>query len=214
MIAQARITSDTTATVHLAEETIEVSGADLPAIRDRVKQSFIAAAKSAGHDVDVVIVEPHVQHHLRVEPSGRITGREEDDRPLYGPSIDEPLIAPPSDDTVDLSGIDRRALRSPATGEHAAIGSPATGELPTVRPHGARRRRVAEAPAGAPTPSASPATSSASTGSIAPTTRTAAGSGASAASASSASSAASAPSAPSAPSAVGRAQAPIRRAAR
>ena len=212
MIAQARITSDTTATVHLAEETIEVSGADLPAIRDRVKQSFIAAAKSAGHDVDVVIVEPHVQHHLRVEPSGRITGREEDDRPLYGPSIDEPLIAPPSDDTVDLSGIDRRALRGPATGEHAAIGSaatgehaaigsPATGELPTVRPHGARRRRVAEAPAGAPTPSTSPATSSASTGSIAPTTRTAAGSGASAASASSATSAASAPSAPSASSA-------------
>src|SRR5699024_7010965 len=39
MIAQARITSDTTATVHLAEETVEVSGADLPEIRDRVKQT-------------------------------------------------------------------------------------------------------------------------------------------------------------------------------
>ena len=35
MIAQARITSDTTATVHLAQETVEVSGADLPQIRDR-----------------------------------------------------------------------------------------------------------------------------------------------------------------------------------
>ncbi|WP_262425355.1 hypothetical protein [Brachybacterium sp. Z12] len=111
MIAQARITSDTTATVHLAEETVEVSGADLPEIRDRVKQSFITAAKAAGHDIDVVIVEPHVHHHLRVEPTGRITGREADDRPLHGPAIDDPLIAPPTDDTADLSSIDQDAAR-------------------------------------------------------------------------------------------------------
>ena len=56
----------------------------------------------------------------------------------------DPLIAPPTDDTVDLSSIDQAALRGRTTGEHAAIGSPATGELPTVRPHGARRRRVVD----------------------------------------------------------------------
>ena len=96
MIAQARITSDTTATVHLAEETVEVSGADLPEIRDRVKQTFIAAAKAADDDLDVVIVEPDVRHHLRVEPSGRIAGREADGRPVHGPDVDDPLIARPA----------------------------------------------------------------------------------------------------------------------
>ncbi|MFC7464910.1 MinD/ParA family protein [Brachybacterium sp. GCM10030252] len=151
MIAQARITSDTTATVHLADETVEVTGANLPEIRNRVKQVFITAARSGGEAVDVVIVEPDVRHHLRVEPTGRIAGRTADDRPLYGPAIDDPLIAPPSgghaaeslptDDTADLSSITPDSLgpagptrpagpaeTSSATGEHAAIGSPATGE--------------------------------------------------------------------------------------
>ena len=80
MIAQARITSETTATVHLADESVEVSGADLPEIRDRVKQVFITSAKSADQELDVVIVEPDVRHHLRVEPSGRITPREHQHR--------------------------------------------------------------------------------------------------------------------------------------
>jgi MinD-like ATPase involved in chromosome partitioning or flagellar assembly len=211
MIAQARITSDTTATVHLAEETVEVSGADLPEVRDRVKQVFITSAKTVDHDLDVVIVEPDVRHHLRVEPTGRITGREADDRPPHGPGIDDPLIAPPTDDTADLGGIDQDALRgritgehaaigSPVTGEHAAIGSPATGELPSVRPHGARRRRIAAMP---PTAASGMATTGASAGSA-----SSAVSGPSTASASSAVSAGSAPSAASAPSA-GSAPVPV-----
>ncbi|MDN6330383.1 MAG: chromosome partitioning protein, partial [Brachybacterium sp.] len=220
MIAQARITSDTTATVHLAEETVEVSGANLPEIRDRVKQAFIAAAKTADEDLDVVIVEPDVRHHLRVEPSGRITGRESDQRPVHGPGIDDPLLAPPTDDTADLSGIDQQSLRprtgehaaiaSDSTGEHAAIGSPATGELPTVRPHGARRRRAAAMPPSArPSSAGSPTSRSLSAGSA--TSATSAESSATAASAPSASSApsaASAPSATSAPSALPASSAP------
>ena len=170
MIAQARITSDTTATVHLADETVEVTGADLPEIRNRVKQVFITTARTGEKAVDVVIVEPDVRHHLRVEPTGRIAGRAADDQPLYGPPIDSPLIAPPvveeelpTDDTVDLSSIDPAMLTtvgakpasvpssdtasSPVTGEHAAVGADETGELPAVRSR-ARRRRAAAMPAG------------------------------------------------------------------
>src|SRR5699024_4555205 len=135
MIAQARITSDTTATVHLAEETVEVSGADLPEVRDRVKQTFIAAAKAADARLGVAILQPDVRHHLRVEPSGRIAGREADDRPVHGPAVDDPLIAPPREDTAETDGSDRSPLRprtgehaALTTGEHGAIGSPATGE--------------------------------------------------------------------------------------
>ncbi|ASK67147.1 chromosome partitioning protein [Brachybacterium avium] len=236
MIAQARITSDTTATVHLAEETVEVSGADLPEIRDRVKQAFIAAAKAADQDLDVVIVEPDVRHHLRVEPSGRIAGREADQRPVHGPQIDDPLIAPPTDDTADLSGIDRTSLRprtgehaaitsgehvaigSPATGEHPVIGSPATGQLPTVRPHGGRRRRAAAMP-----PSTGPASAESPAGSLSSTPSThsaqsaqsaaSAHSAQSAASAASAGSPAIASSAPSAPSASPAPFAPVAPAA-
>lgn len=128
MIAQARITSETTATVHLADESVEVSGADLPEIRDRVKQVFITSAKSADEELDVVIVEPDVRHHLRVEPSGRISPREADDRPLFGPGADEPLVAPPL----------------MVTGEHPAVDAEGTS---AARPHRARRRRAASKPA-------------------------------------------------------------------
>lgn len=127
MIAQARITSETTATVHLADESVEVSGADLPEIRDRVKQVFITSAKSADEELDVVIVEPDVRHHLRVEPSGRISPREADDRPLFGPGADEPLVAPPL----------------MVTGEHPAVDAEGTS---AARPHRARRRRAAAKP--------------------------------------------------------------------
>ena len=122
MIAQARITSETTATVHLADEAVEVTGADLPEIRDRVKQVFITSAKSADQELDVVIVEPDVRHHLRVEPSGRITPREPDSRPLHGPDADEPLVAPE-----------------------------ASAETSAARPHRARRRRAAAVPSGSET---------------------------------------------------------------
>lgn len=128
MIAQARITSETTATVHLADEAVEVTGADLPEIRDRVKQVFITSAKSADQELDVVIVEPDVRHHLRVEPTGRITPREPDSRPLHGPDADEPLIAP----------------SHAATGEHPAVDAAAEGS--SSRRHRARRRRAAVAP--------------------------------------------------------------------
>ena len=129
MIAQARITSETTATVHLADESVEVAGADLPEIRDRVKQVFITSAKSGDQELDVVIVEPDVRHHLRVEPSGRITPRERDSRPLHGPDPDEPLIAP----------------SHAAVEEHPAVDATG-GAGSSARPLRARRRRAAAAP--------------------------------------------------------------------
>lgn len=233
MIAQARITSDTTATVHLADETVEVTGADLPEIRNRVKQVFITTARTGEKAVDVVIVEPDVRHHLRVEPTGRIAGRAADDQPLYGPPIDSPLIAPPvveeelpTDDTVDLSSIDPAMLTavgsnpasapstdtssSPVTGEHAAIGADETGELPAVRSR-ARRRRAAAMPAAegqsSSTGSAPSPHSAASSSSPSPAASVA--SAESALSASSAPSASSGPSAPSASSASSAPAAPV-----
>ena len=227
MIAQARITSDTTATVHLADETIELSGADLPEIRDRVKQSFISAAKSAGHDVDVVIVEPDVRHHLRVEPSGRISPREADDRPLFGPGADEPLIAPPLMVTGEQPAVDaegapaarphrarrRRAAAKPpstvpgsaggsaeSTGEHAAV---TTGEHARISPFAPE---AGDVPVAGVAPSA--AASSASAPSAVASASSSAASAASASSAASAPSARSARSAPSAPSAVSAPSAP------
>ena len=218
MIAQARITSETTATVHLADESVEVSGADLPEIRDRVKQVFITSAKSADEELDVVIVEPDVRHHLRVEPSGRISPREADDRPLFGPGADEPLIAPPLMVTGEHPAVDaegatparshrarrRRAAAKPpstvpgsasgaaeSTGEHAAV---TTGEHARISPF---------APEAGVAPSA-PASSASAPSAVAP----ASSSAASAASASSAASAPSARSARSAPSSVSAPSAP------
>lgn len=224
MIAQARITSETTATVHLADESVEVSGADLPEIRDRVKQVFITSAKSADEELDVVIVEPDVRHHLRVEPSGRISPREADDRPLFGPGADEPLVAPPlmvtgEHPAVDAEGASaarphrarrRRAAAKPpstvpgsasggadSTGEHAAV---STGEHARVSPFAPEAGDVTVAGVA---PSAAASTASAPSA-VAP----ASSSAASAASASSAASAASARSARSAPSAVSAPSAP------
>ncbi|MCL6423192.1 chromosome partitioning protein [Brachybacterium sp. JHP9] len=88
MIAQARITSETTATVHLAARDVEIQGDSITDVRTQVKQAFIAAAREAGEPIDVVIVESDVRHHLLVEPTGRITARTADDRPLYGPRED------------------------------------------------------------------------------------------------------------------------------
>lgn len=204
MIAQARITSDTTATVHLSDETVEVTGVDLSEIRNRVKQVFITAARTGEESVDVVIVEPDVRHHLRVEPTGRIVGRASDDRPLFGPAIDAPLIAPsldelPTDDTVDLSSLDAALLGQSAP-------SPATGELPAMHSHRARRRRAALPSSSTSGSSVSSAPSAASAGSsLSPASATSA---ASAPSALTAPSAASAPSAGSAPSAPSAAEAP------
>jgi hypothetical protein len=47
--------------------------------------------------LDVVISEPRISHHLRVEPSGRITARPADDRPVFGPPLAD---APPSTEPV------------------------------------------------------------------------------------------------------------------
>ncbi|MFE7606185.1 MinD/ParA family protein [Brachybacterium paraconglomeratum] len=233
MIAQARITSETTATVHLADESVEVSGADLPEIRDRVKQVFITSAKSADEELDVVIVEPDVRHHLRVEPSGRISPREADDRPLFGPGADEPLVAPPlmvtgEHPAVDAEGTSaarphrarrRRAAAKPpstvpgsasggadSTGEHAAV---TTGEHVRVSPFAPEAVDVTVAGVA---PSAAASTASAQSA-VAPASSSAASaasasSAASAPSARSARSAASAVSAPSAPSAVSAPSAP------
>lgn len=227
MIAQARITSETTATVHLADESVEVSGADLPEIRDRVKQVFITSAKSADEELDVVIVEPDVRHHLRVEPSGRISPREADDRPLFGPGADEPLIAPPLIVTGEQPAVDaegapaarphrarrRRAAAKPpstvpgsaggsaeSTGEHAAV---TTGEHARISPFAPE---AGDVPVAGAAPSA--AASSASAPSAVASASSSAASAASASSAASAPSARSARSAPSAPSAVSAPSAP------
>ena len=227
MIAQARITSETTATVHLADESVEVSGADLPEIRDRVKQVFITSAKSADEELDVVIVEPDVRHHLRVEPSGRISPREADDRPLFGPGADEPLIAPPLMVTGEQPAVDaegapaarphrarrRRAAAKPpstvpgsaggsaeSTGEHAAV---TTGEHARISPFAPE---AGDVPVAGVAPSAAASTASAPSA-VAPASSSAA-SAASASSAASAPSARSARSAPSAPSAVSAPSAP------
>ena len=227
MIAQARITSETTATVHLADESVEVSGADLPEIRDRVKQVFITSAKSADEELDVVIVEPDVRHHLRVEPSGRISPREADDRPLFGPGADEPLIAPPLMVTGEQPAVDaegapaarphrarrRRAAAKPpstvpgsaggsaeSTGEHAAV---TTGEHARISPFAPE---AGDVPVAGVAPSA--AASSASAPSAVASASSSAASAASASSAASAPSARSARSAPSAPSAVSAPSAP------
>ena len=227
MIAQARITSETTATVHLADESVEVSGADRPEIRDRVKQVFITSAKSADEELDVVIVEPDVRHHLRVEPSGRISPREADDRPLFGPGADEPLIAPPLMVTGEQPAVDaegapaarphrarrRRAAAKPpstvpgsaggsaeSTGEHAAV---TTGEHARISPFAPE---AGDVPVAGVAPSA--AASSASAPSAVASASSSAASAASASSAASAPSARSARSAPSAPSAVSAPSAP------
>ena len=227
MIAQARITSETTATVHLADESVEVSGADLPEIRDRVKQVFITSAKSADEELDVVIVEPDVRHHLRVEPSGRISPREADDRPLFGPGADEPLIAPPLMVTGEQPAVDaegatparshrarrRRAAAKPpstvpgsasgaaeSTGEYAAV---TTGEHARISPFAPE---AGDVPVGGVAPSA--AASTASAPSAVASASSSAASAASASSAASAPSARSARSAPSAPSAVSAPSAP------
>ncbi|MEE1619533.1 MinD/ParA family ATP-binding protein [Brachybacterium sp. J153] len=157
MIAQARITSDTTATVHLAEDTVEVTGADLAEVRDRVKQAFIRAARDDGEALDVVIVEPDVRHHLRVEPTGRIAPRTADERPVHGPALDTPLLAPlPQDDTADLSGLDG-AVRTHRAGRRRASAAsapePPTNDLPVV----AASPAPAPAPSPAPVPSPAPA---------------------------------------------------------
>ena len=125
MIAQARITSDTSATVHLPEGSLDLDGADLAEIRARVKQVFIAAAREAEEPVDVVIVEPDVHHHLRVEPSGRISGREADDRPFYGPPAEAPAEQPAAE----------------TTGQHAAITSALSADEPALEDEDARPRR-------------------------------------------------------------------------
>ena len=185
MIAQARITSDTSATVHFAEDVLELHGADLPEVRTQVKQAFITASREADSAIDVVIVEPDVQHHLRVEPTGRISGRAPDDRPLYGPAAGAPLVAPPvgahagapadpadENDTIDLSSLSGGGLHSAGTysaasaptGEHAVIG--AEGSSDSARSQRARRRRAAAQPSLAPTGPADDASDADGTGGL------------------------------------------------
>ncbi|MBB5832670.1 MinD/ParA family ATP-binding protein [Brachybacterium aquaticum] len=175
MIAQARITSDTTATVHLADRSVEVVGADLPEIRDRIKDVFISSAKEQDRDIDVVIVEPDVRHHLQVEPTGRISARDADDRPMYGPDDDEPLLPAVTDpDSAASEACAVSAASAVSATSAASASAESTGELAAVRPHGGRRRRAAapvadsaassgsavSAPSAAPAPSADAAPSS------------------------------------------------------
>ncbi|PWH06167.1 chromosome partitioning protein [Brachybacterium endophyticum] len=88
MIAQARITSDRAATVHLADDTVDIRAEQISEVRADVKRLFIDMARRAGTAQDVVIIEADARHHLRVEPSGRITSRPADDRPVFGPDSD------------------------------------------------------------------------------------------------------------------------------
>lgn len=135
MIAQARITSDTRADVYLETEIVELEGKDLPEVRSLVKRVFIEAAREAGGPVDVVIVEPDVRHHLTVEPSGRITGRPADDRPLFGPEEGAPLVP------VDPSEHPHAATTSWAPDAAGAAGSALAPAGPARG--GSRRKRAA-----------------------------------------------------------------------
>ncbi len=125
MIAQARITSDTSATVHLSDDTVELTGANLAEVRAQVKQVFIREARRQGARIDIVIVEPDIRHHLAVEPTGRIASRPADDRPVYGPEADFPLgqeetggSVGPLTTTGHSHVSHRRSATSPVTGEH------------------------------------------------------------------------------------------------
>ena len=126
MIAQARITSATGATVHLADQTVDVRGADMDELRTRVKDAFISAARRAGGPIDVVIAEPGARHHLTVEPTGRITGREADDRPVYGPELELLAADGAAPRTPHHAGGRRRASHSAASAASAASAHSAT----------------------------------------------------------------------------------------
>lgn len=90
MIVQARIMSDTEATLHLPDGEQQLTAATLPELRAHVKQAFIDEARRRHESVDVQIVEPDRVHHLAVEPSGRIANRVPDDRPVFGPPTPAP----------------------------------------------------------------------------------------------------------------------------
>ena len=98
MIAQARITSDTRASVHLDNEVVEVEGADLSELRANVKQVFITAAQIEDSALDVAILEPGARHFLRVGPNGQISPRE------AGPE-DEDLPALPTGERPSSFGL-------------------------------------------------------------------------------------------------------------
>jgi hypothetical protein len=154
MIAQARIDSDRSATVHLADEEIGIHGENISEVRANVKSVFIDAARRAGRDLDVVIVETDATHHLRVEPTGRISAREADDRPLYGPSADvtgsgsgsadagagSPAAAPSfTASSFDVASFGRLGAFDPdgdveATAVHPAVPEGATADSPSWIP--------------------------------------------------------------------------------
>lgn len=165
MIAQARITSATHATVHLENGELQLEAPTLSELRTRIKKAFIEAARSRREAMDVLIVEPDRRHHLRVEPSGRISGRAADDRPVLGPdpdatqgtdaaaSIDAtgPTGSTPTEGSARPEGIDTADAGAPQP-ESAAPGFEDTAVL---RPVGSRRRHAAPhspSAASAPTP--------------------------------------------------------------
>ncbi|MBK0332442.1 chromosome partitioning protein [Brachybacterium sp. MASK1Z-5] len=214
MIAQARIDSDRSATVHLADEEIGIHGEHISEVRANVKSVFIDAARRAGRDLDVVIVEPDATHHLRVEPSGRISTRGADDRPLFGPSAGgaghgaESTTAPSfaahsfSASSFDVASFGQHAFDPEgdveATAVHPAVPEGSTADSPSWIPPSLLGEETHEAHeaqdeqgsqdelVAASVPSAAPTTTSAS---VAPAARTS----------TSASSAEQAPSAPVAP---------------
>ncbi|MDO5663594.1 MAG: hypothetical protein Q4G40_12925, partial [Brachybacterium sp.] len=120
MIAQARITSDTSATVYLHDESVELDGETVAEVRARVKQVFIDAARKAEATLPVLIVEPDAVHHLQVETTGRIASRTPDGSPVFGPTPDGvDLRSPaPADDPVTATGAPDDAASSPEAHPH------------------------------------------------------------------------------------------------
>lgn len=201
MIAQARITSDTRASVHLDNEVVEVEGADLSELRANVKQVFITASQIEDSALDVAILEPGARHFLRVEPNGQISPREaapeDEDLPAL-PTGERPSssLQPSGGAAAAPSGRPGDPTASPWDAPSSA--PTYTGELPVARTHRAGRRRAHGAHASAHSaasvasaPSASSATSAVSAASAAPAPSSTPGSPPSA------------PSAPSAPSSAG-----------
>lgn len=135
MIAHARITSATEATVQFADRAEQITAATRNEVREVIKVAFITEARALRSPIDVVIFDGTARHALTVEPNGRIAPRTPDGRPLYaqtngsateapGPVIGAPASA--SDHSSAASAASAPSADSaPSAGSAASAASPA-----------------------------------------------------------------------------------------
>ena len=113
MIAHARITSATEATIQFAERSERIVGETRNAVRTSIKNAFIEESRRQDRAIDVVIFDGPATHNLRVEPNGRIQARDKDDRPLYRATAAMP-------ESTRVRQATRRGARSAASAASAA----------------------------------------------------------------------------------------------